>query len=153
MPTKANKTGAEEASTDEDDLFDTEGSSGSLYKMESVGDGVKGLVTNRKEGKTKLGDAVFYTVQTAEGDKVFVPTASLLEDLDKFKRQFGIGKFIVDIKLTELRKGSYPSPFKVFKTRAGLASEARLTALGIATFDEESESGAYSDEAAEKTGE
>lgn len=124
---------------EEFDDFDTESSGGELFKFEVVGDKLTGLIINKKHGKTKIGDADFYTIQTKDGEDTFVPTKALGEDLAKFLRMYGgVGKVVVSIELTELKQGSYASPFKVFKVRAGAATEARLATMGIQTFDEES---------------
>lgn len=123
----------------EEDLFDTESTGGELFKFETVGQKVTGLIVNRKSGKTRLGEGVFWTILTQKGEVTFIPTKALGEDLDKFNRQYGgLGKVVVDIEFVEEKKGAYASPFKVFKVRAGGATEARLSALGIATFDTES---------------
>lgn len=133
---------AKEETKDLNDLWESESTGGELFKFEKVGDAVTGLIINKKSGKTKLGDADFYTIQQSNGEVTFVPTKSLGEDLTKFIRQYGgLGKVIVSIELTELKKGNYASPFKVFKVRAAAATEARLTALGINLFDAESETG------------
>lgn len=124
------------------DDFDTESSGGELFKFETIGDKLAGLIVNKKHGKTKIGDADFYTIQSKDGEDTFVPTKALGEDLAKYIRQYGgIGKVIVSIELTELKQGAFASPFKVFKVRAGAATEARLATMGIQTFDEESQSG------------
>lgn len=132
------------AKTEEEfDDFDQESNGGELFKFENIGDKLSGLIVNKKTGKTSIGNADFYTIQNKDGEKTFVPTKALGEDLTKFLRQYGgIGKVIVGIELTELKKGAYASPFKVFKVRAGVATEARIAALGIQSFDEESEAGA-----------
>jgi hypothetical protein len=122
------------------EMYDQESSGGDLFKFEKVGDKLNGLIVSNKVGKTKLGDATFYTIQTAEGEKTFVPTKALKEDLDKFVRMFGLGKFIAEIVLESLKPGNYASPFKVFRVRAGIATEARLARLGINTYDQESSS-------------
>jgi len=123
----------------EESLWDGESTGGELFKFDTVGQSLKGLITVRKQGKTKLGDAVFVTVQEKDGEKTFVPTKACLEDIDKMLRQYGgVNKTIVEIEFMEEKKGNYPSPFKVFRVRAGTATESRLAALGIATFDSES---------------
>lgn len=123
-----------------DDSWDQESTGGALFKFDTVGQKVTGLVVNRKEGKTKLGEGIFWSVLTKNGEVTFIPTKALGEDLDKFKRQYGIGKFLVEIEFTEEKKGNYPSPFKIFRVRAGLATEARLAAHGIQTYDQETTS-------------
>jgi len=118
------------------DDWDTESTGGSLFKFEKVGDKLTGLIVNKKSGKTNIGPADFYTLQTTKGEHTFIPTKALGDDLTKFLRQYGgIGKVLVAIELTELKKGNFASPFKVFKVRAGIATEARLAAHGIQTFD------------------
>lgn len=120
-----------------DDLWDQESTGGELFKFEEKGTKLSGLVTARKDGKTKTGPATFYSVLTAKGEETFIPTKALGEDLAKFVRQYGLGKFIVEIELTDLKPGNFASPFKVFRVRAGSATESRLSALGIATFDQD----------------
>lgn len=120
------------------DEWDQESSGGELFKFEAIGDTLTGLLMNTKTGKTNLGMATFYTLLSKDGEHTFVPTKALNEDLAKYVRMYGIGKVILNITLTELRKGAYASPFKVFKVRAALATEARLATHGIPTFDQES---------------
>lgn len=130
---------AEESASD--DMFDAESSGGSLYKWEKVGQSVKGLVIERREGKTAQGPAIFYTINTGKEEVTMIPTKALQQDLDKYYRQFGgAAKVIVQIDFVDEKKGAYASPFKVFKVRAGASNEQRLAALGISTFDEESTS-------------
>ena len=119
-----------------DDSWDQESSS-TLFKFETVGQKLTGLVTNYKSNKTRLGEGHFWTVLTAKGEETFIPTKALHEDLAKFQRQYGLGKFLVDVEFVEEKKGNYPNPFKVFKVRAGLATESRLAAHGIKTYDSE----------------
>lgn len=132
-----------EAKKDINDLgWESESTGGELFKFDKVGDNVTGLLISKKNGKTKLGDADFYTIQQSNSEVTFIPTESLGEELTKYLRKHGgLGKVIVSIELAELKKGNYPSPFKVFKVRAAAATEARLTALGINMFDSESETG------------
>ena len=118
--------------------WDQESSGGELFKFETVGTELTGLLTAKKTGKTQLGEADFYTVLTKDGEKTFVPTKALGEDLAKYVRMYGIGKVILNIKLTDLKKGAYASPFKVFRVRAGAATESRLAQHGIPMFDQES---------------
>lgn len=121
------------------DEWDTESTGGTLFKFEKVGDSLKGLIINKKIGKTVMGDASFYTIQSATGETTFIPTKALKEDLEKFLRMYGgVGKTIVEITLTELKKGNFASPFKVFRVRAGVATEQRLASLGITVFDDAS---------------
>ena len=123
------------------DDWDTESTGGTLFKFEKVGDSVKGLVINKKTGKTAMGEATFYTVQTATTEHTFIPTKALKDDLDKFLRMYGgVNKTIVEITLTDLKKGNFASPFKVFRVRAGVATEQRLASLGITVFDDASSS-------------
>lgn len=129
------------AAAEGDDLFDAESSGGSLYKWEKVGQQVKGLIIERRQGKTAQGPAIFYTINTGKEEVTMIPTKALQQDLDKYYNQFGGAlKTIVQIDFVDEKKGAYASPFKVFKVRAGAATEARLSALGISTFDEESTS-------------
>lgn len=121
--------------------WDQESSGGTLFKFETIGDSITGLLTVKKTGKTKLGDADFYTVLTKDGERTFVPTKALGDDLGKYVRMYGIGKVILNITLMDLKKGNFASPFKVFRVRAALATESRLAQHGIPTFDSESTSG------------
>lgn len=118
--------------------WDQESSGGTLFKFEEIGTELTGLLTAKKSGKTQLGVADFYTLLTKDGEVTFVPTKALGEDLAKFVRMYGIGKVILNIKLMDLKKGAYASPFKVFRCRAGAATESRLVQHGIPTFDQES---------------
>lgn len=120
------------------DDWEQESSGGELFKFEEVGTELTGLLIGKKRGKTQLGDADFYSILTKNGEVTFVPTKALGEDLAKYVRMYGIGKVILNITLTDLKKGAYASPFKVFRVRAALATEARLAAHGIPTFDQES---------------
>lgn len=129
-----------EAEVVQEEDWDTESTGGELYKFENIGDKVTGLLIARKNGKTKLGDADFYTILTKDGEKTFVPTKALGEDLSKFVRMYGIGKVILDVELTALKPGNFASPFKVFKVRAALSTESRLASHGIKMYDAESES-------------
>lgn len=116
--------------------WDAESTGGELFKFEKINDNLKGLIINKKNGKTAMGTADFYTIQGAKGETTFIPTKALKEDLDKFLRLYGgVGKTIVDITLTDLKKGNFASPFKVFKVRAAVATEQRLAALGITMWD------------------
>lgn len=127
--------------TEEDNFFDAESSGGELYKFDAPGQTLKGLIVEKRDGKTNLGDATFYTINTGKEEVTFVPTKALKQDLDKYYRQFGgAHKTLVEIEFVEEKKGSFPNPFKVFKVRAGTATEARLAGLGISIFDEESSS-------------
>ena len=120
----------------EEDLFDSESTGGSLFKLENIGDKIEGLMVGRKEGKTKTGPATFYTIQSGNEEKTFIPTKALQDEIDKYLRLYGgLNKTIFSIELMELKPGNFASPFKVFKTRAGIATEARLAALGINSFD------------------
>lgn len=119
--------------------FDTESTGGELYSFTTIGQKLSGLLIDKKEGKTKMGDAMFYTIQTSDSEHTFIPTKALRSDLDKFIRSYGgVGKVIVSIEFVEERPSNYASKFKVFKVRAGAATEARLSALGISTYDSES---------------
>jgi hypothetical protein len=121
------------------DDFDQESTGGELFKFDTVGQKLTGLLVEKKPGKTKLGEAMFYTIQTKDSEHTFVPTKALGDDLSKYLRMYGgVGKVIVSIEFIEEKKGNYASPFKVFKVRAGSATEARLSAMGISTFDSES---------------
>lgn len=126
----------------EEELWDGESTGGALYKFDTVGQIVKGLVIGKKSGKTKMGEADFYTVQTAKEEVTFIPTKALGEDLAKYLRQYGgVGKTVVEIEFVEEKPSNYASKFKVFRVRAGAATEARLAVLGIQTFDAESSAG------------
>lgn len=127
---------AEVADTSGD--WDQESSGGELFKFDEVGTSLTGLLTGKKHGKTSIGDADFYTLLTKDGEHTFVPTKALGEDLAKYVRMYGVGKVILNIELTDLKKGAFASPFKVFKVRAALATESRLAQHGIPTFDQES---------------
>ncbi len=133
------KDTAPETPEEEGGDWDQESAGGELFKFEEVDTELTGLLVNHKRGKTQLGMADFYTLLTKDGEHTFVPTKALGEDLGKFVRMYGIGKVILNIKLTELRKGAYASPFKVFRVRAAAATESRLAQHGIPTFDNESE--------------
>ncbi len=124
----------------EDGDWDQESSGGELFKFETVGTSLTGLLTGKKSGKTQLGMADFYTLLTKDGEHTFVPTKALGEDLVKYVRMYGVGKVILNITLTDLKKGAYASPFKVFRVRAASVTEARLAQYGIPTFDSESTS-------------
>lgn len=129
-------------SPEEEGMWDTESTGGELFKLDKVGDKVEGLIVAKKRGKTSMGEADFYTVQTAKDEKTFIPTAALKQDLEKYLRMYGgLGKTIISAELVDLKKGAYASPFKVFKVRAAAATEARLSALGISTYDSESTTG------------
>lgn len=126
----------------EEDLFDSESTGGSLFKLDTIGQNIKGLIISKKIGKTKMGEAEFVTIQTAKEEITFIPTKALSDEIGKVLRQFGgVGKVIVDITYVEDKPGNFASPFKVFRTRAGIATESRLSALGITTFDSEAETG------------
>lgn len=120
------------------DQWDQESSGGELFKFDTAGTELTGLLTEQKSGKTNLGMAEFYTLLTKDGERTFVPTKALGDDLKKYVRMYGIGKVILNITLMELKKGAYASPFKVFRVRAALATESRLAQHGIPTFDQES---------------
>lgn len=134
--TKEKAVENEEVTTSSD--WDQESSGGELFKFETIGTKITGLLTAKKVGKTKLGDADFYTLLTKDGDRTFVPTKALGEDLAKYTRMYGVGKVILQIELTDLKKGSFASPFKVFSVKAALATETRLATHGIPSFDNES---------------
>ena len=123
-----------------DDMdWDNESTGGELYKFEKIGDSLKGLIINKKTGKTSMGQADFYTILSSKGEHTFIPTKALKEDLDKFLRMYGgLNKVIVEVTLSDLKKGNYASPFKVFRVRAGVATEQRLSSLGITVFDDSS---------------
>lgn len=141
MPEEKAKKEAAPVAAAEDSLdWETESSS-ELYKFETVGQKLTGLLVHKKTGKTQMGDANFYTILTAKGEETFIPTKSLGEDLEKFLRTYGgVGKVIVEVELVDLKKSTFPNPFKVFKARAAAATEARLSALGLMTYDTETTS-------------
>lgn len=131
-----------EKKTDSGIEWDAESTGGELTKLDNVGDKIEGLVVGKKTGKTNIGPADFYTVQTAKDEKTFIPTKALKEDIEKYLRMYGgLGKTIISAELVDLKKGAFASPFKVFKVRAAAATEARLSALGISTYDSESTAG------------
>ena len=118
--------------------WDQESSGGELFKFETVGTSLTGLLVAKKRSKTQLGDANFYTLLCKGGEHTFVPTKALEQDIEKYIRQYGVGNVILDITLMDLKKGAYASPFKVFRTRAAKVTEARLAQYGIPSFDNES---------------
>ena len=121
-----------------DDIWESESVGGELFKLDNVGDRIVGVVVLKKAGKTKLGEANFYTFNTPTGEVTFIPTKALQDDIDKYVRTYGMGSTLLDIELMELKPGNFPSPFKVFKVRAAQATEAKMIAVGIKVFSEES---------------
>lgn len=139
MPKEKVSTDPSVSLESEFDDFDNESTGGELFKFDTVGTKLSGLIIAKKEGKTKTGPATFYTVQTSSAEHTFIPTKALGEDLAKFMRMYGgVGKVIVKIEFTAEKPGNFASPFKIFSVKAGAATEARLAALGISTFDSES---------------
>lgn len=116
--------------------WDGESSGGAMYKWEKPGQEVTGVLMGRRIVNTKLGAVTVYDVLTKEGE-VAVPGTKGLND--SMKRYPANGTLIVKIKFEEEKKGNFPNPFKVFTVKYAKADEARLKALGITMFEEDSD--------------
>lgn len=116
------------------DDFDAESSGGVLYKWETPGQSVKGVLLAKRNVKTKLGDMTVYDVLTKDGE-IAVPGTKGLND--QMKRIPADGSVIVGIHFVEAVKGNFPNPFKKFSVKYGTKTDARLSALGIVMFDTE----------------
>jgi len=112
------------------------GSSDQLFKFEKAGDTVVGLLLTKKMNKGNYGEYMVANVLTKDGEVAVMCSAGLASELQKPQYQEG-GKVIVQMTLTELKDTGKGNPFKAFSTKFALATEARLAAHGIKTFDSE----------------
>lgn len=112
------------------------GSSDALFKFDKVGDSVTGLLLAKKFQKGNFGEYMIVNLLTKEGEIAVMCSKGLSEELKKPQYQDG-GKIIVQISLTELKDTGKGNPFKAFSTRFAIATEQRLAAHGIKTFDGE----------------
>lgn len=108
--------------------WEQESTGGDLYKWETVGQKVTGVLMGKRMVKTKLGDMFLYDINTKDGEHAVPATKSLRETMKRFPAD---GSLIVEIEFTEEKKGNFPNPFKVFTVRSAKVTEERLKALGI----------------------
>jgi len=108
--------------------WEHEASGGDLYKWETVGQKVTGVLASKRVVKTKLGEMFLYDIITKDGETAVPATKSLRETMKRFPAN---GSIIVEIEFVEEKKGNFPNPFKVFTVRSATVSEARLKSLGI----------------------
>lgn len=115
------------------------GSSDALFKFANVGDTVTGLLLTKKMQKGTFGEYMIANLLTKDGEVAVMCSGGLTSELKKPQYQEG-GKVILQITLTELKDTGKGNPFKAFSTKFAVATESRLAAHGIKTFDGESES-------------
>lgn len=134
MSTKKGQTAAP-AADDSSLEWDYESNAGDLYKWENPGQKETGILVSHREVQTNLGPGNRYEMQTKNGTITFFGTSSLHDELKKLPAD---GSMIVEIELTETKKSRFPNPFKVFKVRATRKTDAKIAALGITVFGDES---------------
>jgi uncharacterized protein involved in exopolysaccharide biosynthesis len=108
--------------------WEQESAGGDLYKWETVGQKVTGVLVNKRMVKTKIGEMFLYDINTRDGEVAVPATKSLRETMRKYPAD---GSFIIEIEFTEEKKGNFPNPFKVFTVRSAKVTEERMKALGI----------------------
>lgn len=121
--------------TDENDGWDG-GSSDALYKFDTVGQSITGLILTKKMQQGINGDYMILNLLTKDGEVAVMCPSGLTTEMKKPQYQEG-GKVIVQITHTDVKDTGKGNPFKMFSTKFGLATEARLAANGIKTFDGE----------------
>lgn len=120
--------------TTEETGWDHESTDG-LYKFESVGQKVTGLLRQKKMVAGDYGQYMIIDVQTPETELHIACTKSLTDELKKM--QYQSNTTVIEIELMELKPTGKKEPFKRFKVRSARATEARLASMGIHNFDSE----------------
>lgn len=120
--------------------MDWEGeSTDGLYKFDTVGQKVTGLLRQKKMVNGDYKPYMICDIQTADTELHVPCTSSLTDELKKI--QYQPNTTIVEIELVELKPTGKKEPFKRFKVRSARATETRLAQLGIQNFDSEETTG------------